>query len=94
MVEIFDALMELSNSLTDAKFESINLGKSIRSYPFIVSTCTWYELLFRVNLVSLSLQSSNLDLDSALSQIHKLEEFFEDLINLNLTTLFLDFYTK
>ena len=75
--EVYDTLFELSTDLPDpeSKFEAQTLANLIKDFSFLVSVVIWYELLFKVNLVSLQLQKSNIVLDGAIEEIERLTIF-------------------
>ena len=69
--EVHDALIEISESLNDpqACSEAESLADAILDYSFIVSVVFWYEILFRVNKISKTLQQEDVDLSVAIEML-------------------------
>ena len=42
---------------------------------FLVTLCIWYEILFQFNLLSKMMQSNDMELDSCLELLQKVQEF-------------------
>ncbi|EFN66946.1 hypothetical protein EAG_00392, partial [Camponotus floridanus] len=55
-----------------AASEATSLLKEIQSFPFILSTVIWYELLVKVNRVSKMLQQRDVQMDVAISLLDNL----------------------
>jgi hypothetical protein len=70
---IYDALLEMANTLhdTDSKWEAECLGNELKKYRFIVSLVIWYDILFKINVISKVLQSISMELDTCVSEIDK-----------------------
>lgn len=69
--EIIDALLDVSTESNDPKIksEAMSLANEMQSFEFILSVVIWYDILFAINTVSNTLQSSDMQLDVALSQL-------------------------
>jgi hypothetical protein len=73
--EIYDA----SNDIRiDAfgKNTATNLAKKIKSFKCICSTITWYQILYRINLVSKSLQDKAVNMQTATDLISQVKKYF------------------
>ncbi|XP_074314594.1 uncharacterized protein LOC141649817 [Silene latifolia] len=81
IAEIREALLQVGETDNDSKIrsEAKSLAKNeLGDFEFLVALVIWYEILFRVNYVSKSLQSHNMVLDIAIEDIRKLILFFEE----------------
>ena len=78
--QIRDALIQLAEVSDDGKVvrdaESLVNGELSR-FDFIVSLVIWYEILYRINLVSKKLQSKDMLLDIAIENLKGLVVYFE-----------------
>jgi hypothetical protein len=80
--EIYDALYDASNDIRiDAfgKNTATNLAKKIKSFKFICSTISWYQILYRINLVSKSLQDKAVNMQTATDLISQVKKYFIEL---------------
>lgn len=77
--EVIDALLDVSAQSNDAKIksESMSLANEMQTFEFILSLVMWYDILFAVNTVSKTLQSSDMQLDVALSQLNGLLNYMK-----------------
>ena len=81
IAEVYDALIALSehgSSDPAIKHEAQTLAAQLCDYSFLVMLVVWYDILFHINIVSKSMQSSTIDLGSAVSLIKSCAEFIED----------------
>ena len=78
--EIKDALLEVAETTTEPKInsESQSLAHNeLEDFEFILALVIWYDILVAVNTVSKDLQSKDMQLDQALSNIKGLVTFME-----------------
>jgi hypothetical protein len=78
IVEIHDALITLSeigSSDLAIKHEAQTLATQICDFSFLVMLITWYNILYRVNIVSKSMQSSTMDLSSVVLLLKSCTEY-------------------
>lgn len=77
--DIRDALLEVAEGCSDPKVksETMSLANEIQSFEFLMSMVIWYDILFAVNTVSKTLQSKDMQLDVALSQLNGLIDFMQ-----------------
>ncbi|KAK0152965.1 Zinc finger MYM-type protein 1 [Merluccius polli] len=77
--DIVDALLEVGAESKDpkTKSEANSLANETQDFELILSTVIWYDVLFAVNTVSKTLQSSDMQLDVALAQLDGLIDFIE-----------------
>ena len=73
------SLFELTKSGDDAKARSDakNLYDVIGTFEFLLSMVIWHDILFSVNMVSKTLQSPSMCVDSTLQQIEGIMKYFE-----------------
>ncbi|KAK9697679.1 hypothetical protein RND81_08G053400 [Saponaria officinalis] len=80
IAEVREALLqvgETDNDHSKIRSEAKSLAKNeLGDFEFLVALVIWYEILYRVNYVSKSLQSHNMVLDIAIEDIRKLILFF------------------
>jgi hypothetical protein len=64
MGEIYDALVEIRTTFKDAeaKAKAEGLARSMKKFQFICSVFIWYEVLFKVDKVSKTMQSPKIDI--------------------------------
>lgn len=69
----------MSENCSDPKIktEAKSLANEMQSFEFIMSMVIWYDILFAVNTVSKTLQSKDMQLDVALSQLDGLIDFMQ-----------------
>ncbi|XP_025263419.1 zinc finger MYM-type protein 1-like [Camponotus floridanus] len=70
-VQIFEEILTEPKD-PKAASEATSLLKEIQSFPFILSTVIWYELLVKVNRVSKMLQQRDVQMDVAISLLDNL----------------------
>lgn len=76
--EIYDAVYAAS---TDAKIDvfgrntATGIAKKITDFRFLCCLITWYEVLFKINLVSKTLQAKEVNLNSAMTLIESVKSF-------------------
>lgn len=76
--QVYDAVYEAT---TDAKIDAfgkskaIGIAKKLTDFRFLCSLITWYEVLYRVNMVSKSLQKKEVNIPTALKLIDNVKEF-------------------
>lgn len=79
--QIKEALIQLAKVSEDGKVcrdaESLINGE-FSSFEFILSLVIWYEILFKINLVSKKLQSNDMLLDVAVKNLEGLVTYFEN----------------
>ncbi|XP_039313520.1 uncharacterized protein LOC120359587 [Solenopsis invicta] len=81
VIEIHDALLTLSehgSSDPAIKHEAQTLASQLCDYNFLVMLVIWYDILFRINIVSKSMQSNTMDLGSAVSLMESYAEYIEN----------------
>ncbi|XP_039311326.1 uncharacterized protein LOC113005043 [Solenopsis invicta] len=81
VIEIHDALLTLSehgSSDPAIKHEAQTLASQLCVYNFLVILVIWYDILFRINIVSKSMQSNTMDLGSAVSLMESCAEYIEN----------------
>lgn len=79
--EIYDALLELSldqHRDTDTRNKSKSLATIISDFKFICSTVVWYDILYKINIVSKLLQSPNAVLDETTKMLKNILDFLQD----------------
>ena len=83
--KIYDALLEIADdtSLTGssgntARSDAKALANSISKFKFVVSIVLWYNILFEINITSKQLQSKDLDIHSAVQQLHHTKAYLVD----------------
>ena len=83
--KIYDALLEIADdtSLTGssrntARSDAKALANSISKFTFVVSIVLWYNILFEINITSKQLQSKDLDIHSAVQQLHHTKAYLVD----------------
>lgn len=78
--EIIDALDEISESTHDPliRSETSSLVSEIWTLEFLMSLCIWYSVLCEVNIVSKSLQSPNVNLDTSSELLNGLIKFLKN----------------
>ena len=83
--DVYDALLSLSedDSLTGAcgaktRCEARGLAAKIKTYPFMCSIVTWYDILNEINITSKTLQTTSLDLSHAVGQLNVTKQFLLD----------------
>ncbi|XP_065667711.1 uncharacterized protein LOC136088003 [Hydra vulgaris] len=79
--KVYDALVEIANSSeydTSTIFQANNLAKQMSKFIFMISLSVWYDILFKVNLVSKKIQSPDYDLSTAQTEIDQLLKYFND----------------
>lgn len=82
------ALLELSKSGDDAmaKSNAKNLYDVIGTFEFLLSMVIWHDILFSVNIVSKTLQSPSMCIDSTLQQIEGIMKYFDKYRNEGFST--------
>jgi len=66
---IYDSLLEIFESTNDniVKNTAHSIAEKIANYKFILSVLCWYDILQRINIVSKSLQSHQINISQCLS---------------------------
>ncbi|XP_065650769.1 zinc finger MYM-type protein 1-like [Hydra vulgaris] len=80
--EIYDAVYESTlDSMIDAfgKCTAMGIAKKITDFKFLCCLVTFYDVLFKINLVSKTLQMKTVDLQGALKLIESVKYFFGEL---------------
>jgi hypothetical protein len=81
LVDVREALLQVGEKDNDAAIasEATSLAeKELSDFEFFLSAVIWYQVLNQVNVVSKRLQSKDMHLDTAISELNKLIEFFKD----------------
>ncbi|KAG5899695.1 hypothetical protein JTB14_030092 [Gonioctena quinquepunctata] len=82
---IHDALITLAieTQKTDVQVshEATTLAEQLKDFSFIVSLVVWYDILFQINIVSKSLQATDMDLGKCTEMLEKCCNFLEDYRN-------------
>jgi len=73
IIEALEEVYETANDLM-AKSEANSLLNEISSYEFILSLVIWYDILEKVNIVSKSLQSQNMEISISTKMVYGLLE--------------------
>ncbi|KAL4153113.1 hypothetical protein QTP88_000946 [Uroleucon formosanum] len=73
IIEALEEVYETANDLM-AKSEVNSLLNEISSYEFILSLVIWYDILEKVNIVSKSLQSQNMEISISTKMVYGLLE--------------------
>ena len=78
--QIYDALVEVADTTNDPKSraEAMSLANTMKTFTFLVSLVIWYEILVQVNVTSKILQEKNIQLDVAITILHKTVRFLRD----------------
>lgn len=79
--QIYDALLEIHDSTADKKVQhqSKCIAEKICCFKFVLSAIIWHNILTEINKVSLYLQSEEMDIAMAISQISVLQTYFAKL---------------
>lgn len=78
--EVYDAVYEATtDEKVDAfgKNKAIGIAKKLTDFRFLCCLITWHEVLFKINLVSKTLQRQDVHLQSALKLIESVKKFLE-----------------
>ncbi|KAL7585947.1 uncharacterized protein LOC111882578 [Lactuca sativa] len=81
LVDVREALLqagEKDNDVAIASEATSLVEKELGDFEFLVSTVMWHEVLNHVNIVSKKLQSKDMHLDNAITDINKLIGYFKD----------------
>ncbi|XP_052619612.1 uncharacterized protein LOC111878296 [Lactuca sativa] len=81
LVDVREALLQVGEKDNDAAIASKATSlaeKELGDFEFLVSTVIWHQVLNHVNIVSKSLQSKDMHLDNAITEINKLIGYFKD----------------
>ncbi|XP_052754162.1 LOW QUALITY PROTEIN: 52 kDa repressor of the inhibitor of the protein kinase-like [Galleria mellonella] len=82
---VHDALITLAieTQQTDVQVshEATTLAEQLKDFGFIVSLVVWYDILFQINVVSKSLQSTDMDLGKCTDMLKKCCNFLEEYRN-------------
>ncbi|XP_023736707.1 uncharacterized protein LOC111884638 [Lactuca sativa] len=81
LVDVREALLQVeenANNFVIASEATSLAEKELGDFKFLVSTVIWYEVLNHVSTVSKKLQSKDMRLDNAISEINKLIGYFKD----------------
>ncbi|KAL4131234.1 hypothetical protein QTP88_008575 [Uroleucon formosanum] len=73
IIEALEEVYETANDLM-AKSEANSLLNEISSYEFILSLVIWYDILEKVNIVSKSLQSQNMEISISTKMVYGILE--------------------
>jgi len=90
--EIHDALIDISENLNDAQAcsEAQSLADAILDYSFIVSVVFWYDILFRVNKISKTLQWEDADLSVAIKMLSSVIKWLTEYCQKGLASAMVD----
>lgn len=80
--EVYDAVYEATtDEKIDAfgKSKAIGIAKTLTDFRFLCSLITWYNVLFKINLVSKTLQKKQVNLSSALDLIGSVKTFLNSM---------------
>jgi len=77
---IYDSFLEIFESTNDniVKNTAHSIAEKIVNYKFILSVLCWYDILQRINIVSKSLQSHQINIPQCLSLIKNVTEFLRN----------------
>jgi len=59
-----------------SRAEATSLANTMKTFTFLVTLVVWYEILVQVNVTSKILQEKNIQLDVAITILHKTTRFF------------------
>ncbi|KAL6571969.1 hypothetical protein OROMI_012927 [Orobanche minor] len=79
--QILEALNELADEEADARIKSeaaCLVEYELCNFEFIADMVIWYEILAKVNVLSKTLQSENMQIDEAMNGVKTLVAFFKD----------------
>lgn len=81
----YDALLSVAEdeSLTGTcgaktRCEAKGIAAKIKTYPFMCSIITWYDILYEINVTSKILQTTSLDVPCAVAQLNLTKRFLVD----------------
>lgn len=77
--EVYDALYSIFSGVSfdnNTKHMAESLANKLKSYRFICTLVLWYNVLFRVNTVSKTLQTKDFNISEACTQMNNLLKFF------------------
>ncbi|XP_023732309.1 uncharacterized protein LOC111880141 [Lactuca sativa] len=81
LFDVREALLQVGEKDNDVAIasEATSLAeKELGDFEFLVLTVIWHEVLNHVNIVSKKLQSKDMHLDNAITEINKLIGYFKD----------------
>uniref|UniRef100_A0A8C1MRK3 DUF4371 domain-containing protein n=1 Tax=Cyprinus carpio TaxID=7962 RepID=A0A8C1MRK3_CYPCA len=80
--DVYDALLSIAedDALTGAcgvraRCEARGIATKIKTYPFLCSIITWYDILYEINITSKILQTMNIDIPHATEQLNATKQF-------------------
>ncbi|CAM4692580.1 unnamed protein product [Leuciscus chuanchicus] len=83
--DVYDALLSVAedDSLTGTcgaktRCEARGIAAKIKTYPFMCSIITWYNILYEINVTSKILQTTSLDVPCAVAQLNLTKRFLVD----------------
>lgn len=62
--------------MSEAKAKGI--ATKIKSYSFMCSIITWYDILYEINIASKMLQTMDFDITNAIAQLNTTKQFLVD----------------
>lgn len=74
---IYDNLLEIFESANDNITKNVahSIAEKIANYEFILSVLCWYDILQRINIVSKSLQSHQINIPQCINLIENITVF-------------------
>jgi len=74
---VYNALVEVTENVNNQRTEATVLAKQLKSFPFLVTLAIWHYLLAQINIVSILMQSKDMQFDIALECIKSATEFMK-----------------
>jgi hypothetical protein len=78
--EIHDALASVNESSSDpaVKHEALTLSQQICDFSFMLMQVTWYDVLHHINIVSKMMQSSTMEMNSAVQLLQSCTKYLTE----------------
>nr|XP_047139223.1 zinc finger MYM-type protein 1-like [Hydra vulgaris] len=72
------ALSEIEGCNPETAHEAITLGEQLKDFSFLVSLIVWYDILFQVNIVSITLHKKDMDITQCAKLLKSCCSFLEN----------------
>ncbi|KAJ8883334.1 hypothetical protein PR048_015177 [Dryococelus australis] len=79
--ELYDAVYEASQDVKIDAFgrnTALGIAKKLQSFKFLCCIITWYEILFKINMVNKALQKVTSDLPSSMDLVKSVHRFLDN----------------